>query len=312
MEGLAPICLFTYNRLFETKQTIEALQKNYLASNSDLFIFSDGAKKSKDEPNIKKVRKYLKTVSGFKTVSVFESANNKGLAKSITSGVENIFERYDRIIVLEDDLITTPNFLNFMNQALDYYDDNLQVQTVNGFSLKLDNGNYFETRPFPWGWATWKNRWSPEIFDKNRLQEIISNDNTILKKFKASCGDDIVKMLLGSLSGVNNSWYVRWTFDHFMKGTIALYPKKSLVYNIGFGVDGTHCNNGINPYIYILDTNHQTSFEFSDDVTISEKGHRKFLKYFTRRHKILIRMGLLVHKEGRNQVINEIKQRFHA
>src|SRR5690554_1406763 len=118
---LAPICLFTYNRFEETIKTIEALQRNHLASQSQLFIFSDGWKKEKDKDKIIQVRNYLDSVRGFEKVTVIHSEKNNGLAESIIKGVTETLSRYDHVIVLEDDLITTPNFLDFMNQALDYY-----------------------------------------------------------------------------------------------------------------------------------------------------------------------------------------------
>lgn len=116
----APILLFTYNRLSETKQTVEALQKNYLASQSKLFIFSDGAKNFRDVQKVKDVREYIGSIDGFKSVKVFESTENKGLANSIIIGVTKIITEYGRVIILEDDLISTPNFLNFMNEALSF------------------------------------------------------------------------------------------------------------------------------------------------------------------------------------------------
>jgi GT2 family glycosyltransferase len=115
-EKLSPIILFAYNRPEHTKKTVEALQKNKLAKDSLLYIFSDGPKREDDVPKIKKVRDYIKTIKGFKKVEIFESNKNKGLANSVISGVTKIINKYGEVIVLEDDLITSPNFLVYMNK----------------------------------------------------------------------------------------------------------------------------------------------------------------------------------------------------
>lgn len=114
---LAPICLFTYNRLEKTKQTINALKKNFLANQSHLIIFSDGAKDYKTKHEVNSVRRFLYTIDGFKSVEIIESPINQGLGESITNGVTKVIDNYGKVIVLEDDLYTTPNFLDYMNQA---------------------------------------------------------------------------------------------------------------------------------------------------------------------------------------------------
>jgi GT2 family glycosyltransferase len=111
---LAPITLFVYNRLDHTIDTVMALQKNDLSKESELFIFSDGPKNKDDEKKVLAVRKYIKSIKGFKKVTIFESKKNKGLANSIISGVTKIINKYGRIIVLEDDIVTSKYFLIFL------------------------------------------------------------------------------------------------------------------------------------------------------------------------------------------------------
>ena len=158
----APILLFTYKRLEPLKKTIEALQKNELAELSDLFIFSDGPKTITDAPKIDEIRTFLKTIDGFRSIKITESAENKGLASSIIQGVNQVFRQYDHVIVLEDDLLTTPNFLAFMNKSLKAYEFKEQAFSISGYSFDLRNGNddpnytYFLNRGWSWGWATWR------------------------------------------------------------------------------------------------------------------------------------------------------------
>lgn len=304
---LAPICLFTYNRPDETRKTIEALQLNKLALQSELFVFSDGPKREEDYSKVQETRSILKTISGFRKVEFLEAQENKGLANSIIDGVSRVLEKYGKVIVLEDDLITSSNFLDFMNQALDYYETDRRIQSVNGYSLKLKSNRtevYFQQRPFPWGWGTWADRWNREVFDKTTLSDLIAEDKTLLTQFKKACGNDISRMLTNSLNGKNDSWYVRWTFDHFRKQTYSVFPSKSFVQNIGHSSEGTHCK-GINPYRseYINEQESKLSFpEFS----ISKKPITKeFLYYFTFSNKLITRIKLLPKRDGRKALFED-------
>ena len=307
---LAPICLFTYNRLEETKQTIAALQKNNLASKSELYVFSDGWKNEKSKEKIEVVRKFLKTITGFKSVTVFESPVNKGLANSIISGVNKILNLYGKIIVLEDDLITTPNFLDFMNQSLNFYEDNPKIQSISGYSLKIkkkevDSDVYFQKRAHSWSWGTWKEMWSEEIFDKQKINEELSKD--ILNSFKKKCGEDIAEMLTNSIKGVNDSWYVRWAYNHYKNNRLAVYPYFSKVKNIGFSKEGTNCN-AIDVSVCDLDKDLNIKFNFIN-INLNRNISKEFLVYFSKLYKLKFRVKLLKTSNGRLSLINEIKKK---
>ena len=130
----APIVLFVYNRPWHTQQTVEALQKNKLASESELFIYSDDAKNDDARVSVDEVRKYIDNITGFKKITVIKRDKNWGLASSIIDGVTKIVNKYGRIIVLEDDLVTSPYFLKFMNDSLEVYEKRNDVFSVTGFN----------------------------------------------------------------------------------------------------------------------------------------------------------------------------------
>ncbi|WP_243348784.1 glycosyltransferase family 2 protein [Parabacteroides sp. FAFU027] len=309
---ISPVCLFVYNRLEETKQTVEALLKNNLASESELFIFSDGPKSELASLKVNEVRHYVRQISGFKSVTIFESEVNKGLAMSIIDGVSKIVVQYGKVIVLEDDLKTTPDFLDFMNQALAFYEAYPRVQTINGFSLALKEKSsdvYFQRRPFPWGWATWKEYWNVDLFNKKELFDIINRDKSLLKSFKRECGADISKMLLESLGNKNDSWYVRWSFNHFLSDNYSVYPTYSLVQNIGYNETGTHCS-GVNPYLSVQKEDIKSIYSFIPFVNPSQNRTREFIFYFSKRHKIQIRIKLLISKNGRKTVLSEFLKKI--
>ena len=183
---IAPTALFVYNRLEHTKRVIEALQKNVLASESDLIIFSDGPKHEKDVKKIDEVRKYLKTIDGFKSIEIFEKENNLGLSNSIISGVTEVVNRYGKIIVLEDDLVVSPYFLEFMNNALVKYENEEKVISIHGYIYPIKNKlpeTFFIKGADCWGWATWKRGW--DLFEPNGqklLDELLNKNLTLLER----------------------------------------------------------------------------------------------------------------------------------
>ncbi len=169
MSGFAPIILFTYNRPFHTAKTIEALKNNRLAERSDLVIFSDGAKKNdEDKLMVGEVRKIINQVSGFNKIDIVKRENNKGLAASVIGGVTKVLSKYGKVIVLEDKLVTSQNFIAYMNDALDFYDGFETIGSITGDhhppeTMKIpshyDADIYFCPRHASWGWATWRSKW---------------------------------------------------------------------------------------------------------------------------------------------------------
>jgi len=310
----SPICLFTYNRLEETKQTVVALQKNYLASKSELFIFSDGWKSELTRLEIEKVRIFLKTITGFKSITIFEATINKGLANSIIEGVNQIINEYGKVIVLEDDLKTTPNFLDFMNQSLNFYKKNNSIQSISGYSLDLKKDNddysdiYFQQRAHSWGWATWKPNWNNCNFDLEILRDYVLDNKNKLTEFKVTCGVDIDRMLLDAIYLRNNSWYVRWAFDQFLNDRYTVYPFLSKISNIGFGDNATHCTS-INVYKTELDVLGKTNFNFIDFID-HKKYQRQFLSYFSVSYKIIYRILLLKSKTGRRSLMIDFNNKL--
>jgi len=281
---LAPICLFTYNRLSETQQTVEALKKNYLAPESELFIFSDGPKDNSGAQKVNEVRKYLKTIDGFKTITIYESQKNKGLANSIISGVTQIIEQYGKIIVLEDDLITSSNFLDYMNQALDFYENHPNIHSVSGYTLDLpylreySKDYYFGYRASSLGWGSWLSKWVD--IDWN-----VSDYKIFRHSFKAKyaffkIGSDMPRMLKRQQEGKIDSWAIRWGYHQFKKGYFTVFASKSKVNHIGISNDATHAV-GAKKFDTPLDSGIKQNFHFSNEIQINRKLIRQFKNKFS-------------------------------
>lgn len=246
MNNLAPITLFVYNRPDHTQQTVEALQKNELAEQSDLIIFSDGPKLGQED-KVKQVRDYIKTIKGFKSISIRESDINKGLANSIIDGVTEIVNKYGKVIVLEDDLVTSPYFLKYMNDALELYENEEKVISIHGYIYPVKDElpeTFFIKGADCWGWATWRRGWSLfEADGQTLLKELELKRLTNEFDFNGSFA--YTQMLKDQISGKNNSWAIRWYASAFLNNMYTLYPAKSLVAHIGFD-QGTHCTGGKN------------------------------------------------------------------
>jgi hypothetical protein len=239
----APIALFVYNRPAHTRQTVEALLKNELAGESDLFIFSDAPKKPEAVAAVQEVREYIKTVGGFKSVSIVERDENLGLANSIIDGVTSVVNERGRIIVLEDDLVTSPYFLRFMNDALDMYEREESVISIHGYMYPVMDKlpeTFFLRGADCWGWATWKRGW--ELFEPDGGKLLASLKSQHLEReFNFGGSYDYLEMLDSQVKGENDSWAIRWYASAFLKNKLTLYPGRSLVLNIGNDSSGTHC-----------------------------------------------------------------------
>jgi hypothetical protein len=242
--NLAPITLFVYNRPWHTRQTIEALQKNDLATESDLFIYADGPKKAEHAGAGDEVREYIRGVDGFKSVTIVEREENWGLARSIISGVTEVVNSIGRIIVLEDDLLTSPFFLRYMNDALDLYDNEEGVISIHAYTFPLNSSlpeTFFLKGTGCWGWATWERSW--KIFEPNGqklLENIIAR--RLENEFDLNGAYPYTRMLKDQISGKNDSWAVRWHASGFLKDKLTLHYKQSFTCNIGFDGSGTHCH----------------------------------------------------------------------
>lgn len=243
MADLAPIALFVYNRIEHVQKTIKSLSNNVLADESDLYIFSDNAKFPDDLNSINQVRNFCSKLENFKSVNIIHRESNYGLAKNLVSGITEILEKNEKIIVLEDDLLTDKFFLKYMNEALDRFKNNEEVISIHGYvyplKKKMRTPSFLKGADC-WGWATWKRGWKLYNDDSNfLLKEIIKSNRD--KEFNFNNSYNYLKMLKKTLSNKNSSWAVKWYASAFINNKLTLYPPHSLVHNIGN--DGTGTNS---------------------------------------------------------------------
>ena len=245
MNVLAPIVVFTYNRPEHTLRTLNALLMNPLANESDIIIYSDSARTANHNKAVDEVRSYLSELTGFRSIKVIHRDKNFGLAESIIQGVTEVLQQSEKVIVLEDDIVVSPYFLEYMNEALEQFVDDDRVISVHGYVYPVDielPEAFFLPGADCWGWATWRRGWA--LFNSDGqylLDELVRRH--LIQEFDYNGAYPFLNMLKDQIKGANDSWAIRWHASAFLAGKLTLYPGRSLVNNIGNDSSGTHCGD---------------------------------------------------------------------
>ncbi len=283
----APLILFVYNRVNHTKQTLKAVSENILAKDTDLFLFSDGAKGENDRLKVAQVRRYIDEFEEdnvFKNVYIEKASCNNGLANSIINGVSKVIRKYGKVIVLEDDLVTSPYFLKFMNDCLDFYEENDKVWSIGGATYEMNSlKNYPHSvyaiwRGSSWGWATWEDRWEKVDW---KMTDYISfmKDRKRKKVFQKKCGEDIIIGLKKQMLGWTDSWAIRWCYQQFKEDMVSICPVQSLIKNIGFDGSGIHSDSYDRFHILMEVQRWQYILE---NIDVDERIINEFCRYYKR------------------------------
>jgi Glycosyl transferase family 2 len=278
----APIALFAYERPDHLRRTLEALAANDGAGESELYVFSDGPKDVGSADSVRAVRDCLRSASGFRSVTVVERERNMGLANSVIAGVTEVLERSPSVIVMEDDLLTSRNFLAFVNAALSTYEHRQDVFSVTGYNYPLRipssyrQDAYLSYRGSSWGWGTWRDRWSQVDWPVSDYAEFVSDDRA--KELFRRGGDDLAAMLQLQMSGELDSWSIRFDYAHYKHDAFCVHPVVSKVQNIGFDGSGVHCGDS-DDYHVELDPGDRP-FSLDPDLTLDPSVQRAFDQRF--------------------------------
>ncbi|MCK6425907.1 MAG: glycosyltransferase family 2 protein [Burkholderiaceae bacterium] len=246
----APIALFVFDRPEHTRRCLDALARNPEFSDSPLFVFSDGSRQRSDLDRVEAVRRLVHQWP-HPAKTIHEAPANRGLAASVIAGVTQLCHRMGRAIVVEDDLVTAPTFLAYMNHALDHYRDDAQVMQISGHMYPVEPAGTHDAVFLPlatsWGWATWERAW--RHFDPDMTQyEALRRDPQLRRRFDADGAMPYFTYLERQRKGQADSWFIRWYLSLFHRRGLVLYPRRSLVRNLGFDGSGVHCGHGGSPY----------------------------------------------------------------
>jgi hypothetical protein len=241
----APIILFAYARLSHLKRTVDALLNNKESCRSDLIIYSDAPKSIDKHYSVCAVREFISKINGFRSVSIRHQTENLGLSRSVISGVSEVLSQYDRAVVVEDDIVTSPYFLEYMNEYLSLFAENDRVISIHGYVYPISQimpEAFFLRGADCWGWATWRRGWNIFNPDGKSLMLQLKSRN-LLSEFDFNGSYKYSRMLRSQIDGKIDSWAIRWYASAFLADKLTLYPGCSLVDNIGNDNTGVHCGS---------------------------------------------------------------------
>lgn len=236
----SPIAMFCFNRPIHTRHVLEALARCKFADQHDLYVFIDGPR-TEQERELTDAVAVLMEALPFRSTHVYRSNANRGLFAAITEGVSRTLEQHPRVIVLEDDLVPHPAFLEYMNDALDRYQLDQRVACIHGYALPISGlpEFYFLRGGDCWGWATWRDRWELFCPDPAELiRKLIERD--ALDFYMDSQGTTSLRLLCDRARKRNQSWAILWHASLWLAGRLTLNPGTSFVRNIGNDGSGTH------------------------------------------------------------------------
>lgn len=297
---IAPIVLFAYNRPKHTEAVLLALSKNDLLSESRLIVYLDGPAENATTDDLEKINAVREVVFSRKWAKWIEfnkSEQNKGLANSIISGVTEITKRFGKAIILEDDIVVSPGFLQFMNEALDLYELDDHVMSVAAFMYPImQHGlpeTFFYSANSCWGWATWEKKWQKFENNAEYLHSRLVDNKVDWTLFNAFQGNAFKEQLENNISGELNTWAVKWHASIILNRGTVLHPRKSLTRNIGFDGSGTHC--GLDPELAnmqvatAIEVKRHNRLRNDPDVQVALREYFG-RKYSTRKSKLIIRI----------------------
>lgn len=261
---LAPVVLFAYNRPDLLEQTLGYLSKNVLIEDTVIYAFSDGPKNEQDVTKVNEVREVLKNINFAKKTDVVCREKNMGLANNIISGISEVFTKHDKVIVVEDDVMSSPNFLLYENDVLNYYEDNEKIFCVAGYSHpsktkdSLKEDLFFLPRSASIGWGTWKDQWEKIEWEIKDYEEF-RKDKKWQKAFNAG-GEDLTPLVKAYMHNRINSWAVRFCYSMYKHGGLGVYPAKSKVAHIGNTPEATHVTKTKKLDVFIDETKDRVKF----------------------------------------------------
>lgn len=283
MQKLAPIALFVYNRPDHTQRTLRFLQANFIADESHLFIYADAAKTSQEESAVKEVLAIINAAEGFKSIKIIQQEHNLGLAQSIIKGVSELVNEYGKVIVFEDDLLSSPYTLAYLNEALDHYQNTDKVMHISAYMYPLAGANdlpetFLYRAVHSWGWATWKKAWDHFNPDIDHL--IAQFDQEKIDAFSIEGKMNFWKQIKDFKAGKNNSWAIRWYASVFLNHGLSLNPAKSLIHNIGHDGSGIHSNI---ENTFDVQINQQALKDFPEKIEENKEAYQMVRNFLAKR-----------------------------
>lgn len=301
-----PIALFTYNRPQHTQLVLETLAACARLDECQLYIYCDGAKSEQQAAGVAASRQVVHEWAPRLNAEVRERNENLGLARSIVGGVTELCSEYGRVIVLEDDFALSPDFVDYMLQGLDLYEQVPEVYQISGYMFPVAHPSapdaFFLPLTTTWGWATWERAWRSFDWQATGSSELFSNLGTRWS-FDLDGSYPYSSMLAQRLAGLNDSWGILWWWAVFNKRGLVVHPRESLVWVGGFDGSGTHCGDAIDanqqPAANFGQPRLPASFKLPQELQADEAAMARITEFLRRRQsppkrslRVTLRRGL--------------------
>lgn len=239
----APIALFIFNRPAHTQRVIESLQACKGFAESPVYVFADGPRRPEEAPIIRETRAVARSLLGDHAI-FFERDSNLGVDSSVINGVTQLCGQYGKVVVVEDDLVVSTKFLEFLNMGLELYQDETRVMQIVGNMFDVPQLHEHRQAIFlpmtnSSGWATWKRAWDQFDPTATGWRQRLADDRE-RRRFDLDGHYKFRDMLSHQMRRRVPAWDIRWYYSVFARGGLVLYPPRTLVFNIGFDGTGTH------------------------------------------------------------------------
>ena len=300
MNSYSPIALFVYNRLQHTKKVIEAIKKNHISQRSTIYVFSDFSDVEFEKNKIKKIRNYLNNLNGFKKIIIVQRKYNLGTSNNIVLGLNQIFKKHDKCIIIEDDIIISKNFLYQMNYFLEKFNKITNIASIEGYmypvKFKKSIPDYFFLKGTGcWGWATWKRSWKNYEGSAEKLLNKFNDEKELVNDFDYYDSYPYYKMLKKQKWSKKKSWAIKWYASNFIKQNYTIYFKNTLVKNIGLDGSGENCkiDYQINQKKF---TNITCKIKTNDEVNENINAKKDIAKYLKTKFSYINKLKFVIKK----------------
>lgn len=276
-----PVALFCYKRADKLKASVDALLRNPECGSMEIIFFCDGPKNETDLPGVMATRAYIDTIRGFGRINKQYEEKNISTGPNFFRGFAYLCAHYERFIVVEDDLVVTPNYLCYMLDALDYYSQEPSVFCISGYCFPLRKSGYpYDTvmynRFCSYGWASWSDRVRPVKWDRDSLQQVMVNSPGF-KRHLNKTGMDLSRMVEKQINGTISTWDIQMQVHVALHNLQVVYPVVSKTSNIGFGKDSTN-TFGIDYLKTVMDAGEKRSFRFCSPFVVAPGIQRQLKK----------------------------------
>ncbi len=254
--ALAPVVMISYNRPDWIQLSLNNVALAHGAVDHEIFVFIDGPRSEGDrilQDRICEIAVSYK--QKLPKLNIIRRDRNYGCRGNIVDAISTVITQYGKVIVIEDDVLVSRTFLEYMDDALKFYKDDKKIWSINAYQspeLHIPKDYPYDIYLNPinlcWGWGTWKDRWEQVDFDMEDWPVMRTNSDMIARLNRS--GRHILGMIESQFAGRLRTWDVQCTYHVIKNGLMSVEPRYQLSKNIGFSaqLEGEHYKGDL-PYL---------------------------------------------------------------